>query len=65
VDKIFIMTRGGPGVATETLHFYALIKGLTAGGRLAYAASIAFGMIVLIILITALLFRSVNIEREL
>ena len=40
-DKIFILTRGGPGISTETVDLYAYYVGLAEGGRISYAAAIA------------------------
>ena len=40
-DLIYIMTRGGPGVATETLDMYAFSQGFIEAGKVSYASSMA------------------------
>ena len=45
-DLIYVMTRGGPGVATETLDMYAYSQGFIESGRISYASSMAVLMMV-------------------
>jgi multiple sugar transport system permease protein len=45
-DLIYVMTRGGPGVATETLDMYAFSQGFIEAGRISYASSMAVLMMV-------------------
>jgi multiple sugar transport system permease protein len=40
-DLIYVMTRGGPGVSTETLDMYAFSQGFIESGRISYASSMA------------------------
>lgn len=40
-DLIYVMTRGGPGIATETLDMYAFSQGFIESGRISYASSMA------------------------
>ena len=40
-DLIYVMTRGGPGVTTETLDMYAYSQGFIESGRISYASSMA------------------------
>jgi multiple sugar transport system permease protein len=40
-DLIYVMTRGGPGVATETLDMYAYSQGFIESGLISYASSMA------------------------
>ena len=51
-DLIYVMTRGGPGVATETLDMYAYSQGFIESGRISYASSMA----VLMMLATSIAF---------
>lgn len=51
-DLIYVMTRGGPGVATETLDMYAFSQGFIESGRISYASAMA----VLMMLATSLAF---------
>lgn len=45
-DLIYVMTRGGPGVATETLDMYAFSQGFIESGQISYASSMAVLMMV-------------------
>lgn len=45
-DLIYVMTRGGPGIATETLDMYALSQGFIESGRISYASSMAVLMMI-------------------
>jgi multiple sugar transport system permease protein len=40
-DLIYVMTRGGPGISTETLDMYAFSQGFIESGRISYASSMA------------------------
>jgi multiple sugar transport system permease protein len=51
-DLIYVMTRGGPGVTTETLDMYAFSQGFIESGRISYASSMA----VLMMLTTTIAF---------
>jgi len=50
-DLIFNMTRGGPGITTETLDLYAYTQGIAIAGEISYASSIAIIMLIITILI--------------
>ncbi len=54
-DYIYIMTKGGPGISTETLDMYIYNVGISIGGRLSYASS----MSVLLLIFTLLAFGSI------
>jgi multiple sugar transport system permease protein len=41
------MTRGGPGIATETLDMYAFSQGFIESGRVSYASAMAVLMLIL------------------
>lgn len=45
-DLIYVMTRGGPGVATETLDMYAFSQGFIEAGKVSYASSMAVIMMI-------------------
>ncbi|MBB5042944.1 carbohydrate ABC transporter permease [Shinella fusca] len=51
-DLIYVMTRGGPGITTETLDMYAFSQGFIESGRISYAS----GMAVLMMLATTVIF---------
>jgi multiple sugar transport system permease protein len=46
-DLIYVMTRGGPGIATETLDMYAFSQGFIESGRVSYASAMAVLMLIL------------------
>ncbi len=45
-DLIYVMTRGGPGITTETLDMYAFSQGFIESGRISYASSMAVLMMI-------------------
>ena len=45
-DLIYVMTRGGPGTATETLDMYAYSQGFIESGRISYASCMAILMMI-------------------
>jgi multiple sugar transport system permease protein len=45
-DLIYVMTRGGPGISTETLDMYAFSQGFIESGKISYASSMAVLMMV-------------------
>lgn len=45
-DLIYVMTRGGPGISTETLDMYAFAQGSIESGRISYASGMAVLMMV-------------------
>lgn len=56
-DLIYVMTAGGPGVATETLDLYAYQTGIGISGRLSYAAAISVVLTVTTTVALALVWR--------
>ncbi len=59
-DLIYIMTRGGPGIATETLDMYAFAQGFIESGKVSYASSMAVLMMVATVVIFTLLWKRVQ-----
>lgn len=59
-DLIYVMTRGGPGIATETLDMYAFSQGFIESGNISYASSIAVIMLIATILIFTIIWKRVN-----
>lgn len=45
-DLIYVMTRGGPGISTETLDMYAFSQGFIESGKISYASAMAVLMMV-------------------
>ncbi|HEY0912496.1 MAG TPA: sugar ABC transporter permease, partial [Bradyrhizobium sp.] len=54
-DLIYVMTRGGPGTATETLDMYAYSQGFIESGRISYASCMA----ILMMIATAVAFTTI------
>jgi multiple sugar transport system permease protein len=57
-DKVFVMTGGGPGTATETLmtHIYrSAFRGLDLG----YAAAMSFLMLIVLSVLSTIYIRSI------
>lgn len=53
-DLVYVMTRGGPGIATETLDMYAYSQGFIEAGKISYASSMAvIMMVVTVVMFTA------------
>lgn len=59
-DLIYVMTKGGPGVSTETLDMYAYSQGIGLSGKVSYASSMAVLMMVATTLIFTLIWKRVN-----
>ncbi len=45
-DLIYVLTKGGPGIATETLDLYAYQTGIGISGRISYASCISLLMLI-------------------
>jgi len=59
-DLIYVMTRGGPGISTETLDMYAFSQGFIESGKIGYASSIAVFMLILTIVAFTIIWKKVN-----
>jgi multiple sugar transport system permease protein len=59
-DLIYIMTRGGPGVVTETLDMYAFSQGFVESGRISYASAMAVLMLLATIITFTIIFKWVR-----
>ena len=59
-DLIYVMTRGGPGVVTETLDMYAFSQGFVESGRISYASAMAVLMLVATIITFTVIFKWVR-----
>jgi multiple sugar transport system permease protein len=59
-DLIYVMTRGGPGIATETLDMYAFSQGFIESGNIGYASSIAVIMLFVTIITFTIIWKKVN-----
>ena len=55
-DKIYILTAGGPGNATETVAFHAYRQGF-GFFRMGYASAISMVLLVVVVLVSAVLIR--------
>lgn len=54
-ELIYILTKGGPGIATETIDLYAFNIGLAMDGNISYGASISFIMFLVTLMIANIL----------
>lgn len=59
-DLVYVMTRGGPGIATETLDMYAFSQGFIEAGKISYASSMAVVMLVVTLVAFTLVWRRVR-----
>jgi multiple sugar transport system permease protein len=59
-DLIYVMTKGGPGVSTETLDMYAYSQGIGLSGKVSYASSMAVLMMVATTLVFTFIWKRVN-----
>jgi multiple sugar transport system permease protein len=59
-DLVYVMTRGGPGVATETLDMYAYSQGFIEAGNISYASTMAVIMLVLTIVMFTSIWKRLN-----
>ena len=63
-DLIYVMTRGGPGIITETLDMYAFSQGFIDFGRISYASSMAVLMMIATTVAFTILWRWVRRWQE-
>ena len=59
-DLVYIMTRGGPGIATETLDMYAFSQGFIEAGKISYASSMAVMMMLGTIIVFTIIWKRVR-----
>ena len=59
-DLVYIMTRGGPGISTETLDMYAFSQGFIEAGRISYASSMAVCMMIITIVAFTVVWKKVG-----
>jgi multiple sugar transport system permease protein len=59
-DLIYVMTRGGPGIKTETLDMYAFSQGFIESGNISYASSMAVLMMVVTTIAFTALWKRVH-----
>lgn len=59
-DLVYVMTRGGPGISTETLDMYAYSQGFIESGKISYASSMAVIMMVLTVVTFTITWKRLN-----
>lgn len=59
-DLVYVMTRGGPGISTETLDMYAYSQGFIESGKISYASSMAVIMMVVTIVTFTFTWKRLN-----
>ncbi|NDJ62824.1 MAG: sugar ABC transporter permease [Chloroflexi bacterium] len=60
LDIPLAMTDGGPGTATQTYSYYTYITGLGRSFNLGYGSALAFGLVIVAIIITSIYFWRVR-----
>lgn len=63
-DFIFVLTAGGPGIATETLDMYAYWQGMGSAGRVSYASAMSLFMVFLSIVLITFIWRALKRWHE-
>ena len=56
-DLIFTMTKGGPGITTETLDLYAYQQGIGLSGEISYASAMSVAMVIITIVIFTFIWK--------
>ena len=56
-DLIFTMTKGGPGITTETLDLYAYQQGIGLRGEISYASAMSITMVIITIIIFTFIWK--------
>lgn len=59
-DLVYVMTRGGPGISTETLDMYAYSQGFIESGKISYASSMAVIMMILTVVFFSVAWKALN-----
>ncbi len=59
-DLIYVMTRGGPGISTETIDMYAFSQGFIEAGKIGYASSISVIILIVTIVTFSIVWKRVN-----
>lgn len=62
-DKVFLLTRGGPGIATETLTYYTYQR-MFQGFEVGYSSALSWLMFAISLAISVLLMRSMRLYQE-
>jgi len=57
-DLIYVLTKGGPGITTETIDLFAYQTGVGVAGRISYASCVSILMLVLTTILTTILWRT-------
>ncbi|MEP3630860.1 MAG: sugar ABC transporter permease, partial [Hyphomicrobiales bacterium] len=60
-DLVYIMTRGGPGITTETLDMYAFSQGFIEAGKISYASSMAVIMMLVTIVVFTVIWKRARV----
>lgn len=63
-DYIYTMTRGGPGLATETVDLFAYNIGIAEGGNISIATAASIILLVITIIVTTLWVRATKWGEE-
>ncbi|MCX6090595.1 MAG: sugar ABC transporter permease, partial [Candidatus Atribacteria bacterium] len=56
-DLIYVLTKGGPGIVTETIDLFAYQVGVGISGRISYASCISILMMIITVVLTTFIWR--------
>ncbi len=62
-EYVYAITRGGPGTDTQTIQYYVYDTGITFF-RLASASAMAYGLLIIVMVLVVVLFRRVERARR-
>ena len=62
-DLIYTMTKGGPGITTETLDLYAYQQGIGLRGEISYSSAMSVAMVVITLVIFTFIWKRAQKEQ--
>ncbi len=62
-DLVYVMTKGGPGTATETLSMYIYVQGFDKF-EMGYASALAILMLVMVNIVAQFFIRTIYVEES-
>lgn len=62
-DLIYTMTKGGPGITTETLDLYAYQQGIGLRGEISYSSAMSVAMVIITLVIFTFVWKRAQKEQ--
>ena len=62
-DLIYTMTKGGPGITTETLDLYAYQQGIGLRGEISYSSAMSVAMVIITLVIFTFIWKRAQKEQ--